>query len=219
MHVIRHILPELCATKVWLKTLACTVMLLIYCCAAENKHDSCPDFRDNDDLESVWEPIQNIVRAKDFSVSYSVGPSAMATPESRMHRIFAFNGSNWEKIELRQGIIEVDSSMAEFSIVEKDITIKKECDSARAKYFLNSLIELGLFELNEEITLVDRCASSMQSPIDSPTIFFYIVKGNDIRILSYRGLSQKVEGCPEVSEWSSIHGIISLFENGWIDKY
>jgi len=199
---------------------------------------SIPSFKENFALKGEGF-LESIAKENDFSVAYTI--SDIWSVESSM-KIFTVKNNVWQKIELRKGILELDSTLTNVKItmptdvrgvdttfvgntvdvVVKEIKLKKECRKEEAEYFLNQLISLKLFELDEEEKLLEKCGQQREDKTapqytDVPYVNFYIIKGNNVRLVSYQTFKRK-EDCPQVKEWENINELMKLFEKEWYVK-
>ncbi|SKC84194.1 hypothetical protein [Ohtaekwangia koreensis] len=137
---------------------------------------------------------------------------------------FALKGDQWEKIEIRRGIIEVDSlySQGDPDVVEKNIILKKVCRKIERESFLKKLTTYSLFIMEEESQLkkdVKKLRTDNKVPEYTDLGFssFYIIHGSNVRNLTYQLYNRK-EDCRAMTEWEDIEKIISLYENEWYSK-
>lgn len=182
-----------------------------------------PQFKANKSISEISESIRNITDKKDFAVVYTIIPGDMNL-EVYPIKIFCLKDSAWEKIEIRRGIIEVDSlySQGDPDAVEKDIVLKKVCRKIEGEAFLRKLTTYNLFTMEEESQLKKRCEEiRMDHKVPEYTDLgfscFYIIHGSNVRSLTYQLYNRK-EDCPAMTEWEDIKKIISLYKDEWYSK-
>lgn len=134
---------------------------------------------------------------------------------NELYKFFSYNQGSWEKIELRQGMIDEEQLKRDPDYyITRDILTRKLCRPEEAHIFLSKLKEYELFDLPEEKVLRTTCKDS--GVIDSETIYIQIVSGDRVRYLEYYDVYDSRERCPDVKEWTNIINIKNLFETEWI---
>ena len=93
------------------------------------------------------------------------------------YKLLSRKGNFWEKIEIRQNIIEEQQLREDPDYyISRDITTRKLCRDEEAKLFLSKLKSYGLFELPEEKVLFRNCEDSKVT--DMGYKYILIVSGN-----------------------------------------
>lgn len=193
-------------------------ILVFFGCIQKDTNKELPSFKGNYDLNDIWLPIKEIVIKKKFSVVYSEGGSPFIKPGDLTHKIFCLDEKQWQKIEIRRGITDTDTVNNDIEIIEKDITLKKDCTDKESRAFLDSLIHFNLFVLDDENAITKRCKETggrVTKTHDASRVTFYLIHKNNVRMLTFYDLDQKSTDCPNVHEIKEIQKIIRLFKNQW----
>jgi hypothetical protein len=182
-----------------------------------------PSFKANSSLSKIWGPIKKIVEKMDYSIVYSQGGGAMVNPNKLSSRLLCLKDTIWTKFELRIGIMELDTtfSTTDEDLATKAILSKKRCGREEAEKILTSLVDFGLFDLEEEDKLLEKCKNvkskfDVENDMDVGSDIFYIIKGNQVRKLEYLAPSLRKSGCQGMSEWENILKIVNLFDASWL---
>lgn len=221
-------------------TLNFLISLLLIClnCKQVKPYLTLPDFQSNFSLKEDSK-LKELSREKDFLVAF--GESSIWEMEKSL-KVFSVKNGIWEKIEIRSGIVEVDSVLDNAPItmptnvrgvdttfigqsldwVNKEIYLRKECRKDEAKDFMNKLIEYGLFELPDEPELLEACAKlrpdgNVPEYSDVGDVYFYIIKHSKVRLVNFHTYNRNID-CPGMSEWDKIEKIRKLFLESWYQK-
>jgi hypothetical protein len=197
------------------------VFTLFISCTWNAERDGIHDFKPNTNLKDIWTPLKEITTEKDYCIIYSEGGGVFIDPGSLNHKLFCHEKGSWQKIHIKRGAKEHHYFDGEIETIEKDLTFKKVCSAEEAEYFLNNLIKLGFFSLEEENVLVKKCEEKRGGKIrtnDSGSITLYLVKGKKVRMMTYNDIDQKWNDCPEIPEIKAIHDIAEFFKNNWYLK-
>ncbi len=219
IHQVQHVINH---TSFVIKMILMS-QLIIGCRHNATKNYILPDFETNKSISEISKSIRNITDEKDFAVVYTIIPGDMNL-EVYPIKMFCLKDSTWEKIEIRRGIIELDSlyTQGDPDVVEKDIILKKVCRKIEGESFLKKLTTYNLFTMQEEFQLKKRCEeirtdNKVPEYTDLGFSSFYIIHGSNVRNLTYQ-LYNREEDCPSMTEWEDIEKIISLYEDEWYSK-
>jgi len=182
-----------------------------------------PNFTTNSTLAQVEKIIKEVALEKDFTVAYTSVPYEFA-PSERIYKIFCLKGNTWEKIEIRNGITELDTvySNTEVAIIDKEVSLRLECRTDEADKFFNKLISYNLFTLADEDQLKEKCMElrtdhKVPEYIDIGYMSFYIIQGTRVRRLDYQTYMRE-QDCPGMKEWQDIRNIQHVFKDEWYVK-
>ena len=208
-----------------MKILLGIMFLFLISCQNKEPVYKIPDFKPNSSMAEVWEPIRNIVSKKDVSIVCLTGGGGGLVQQSQFsHKAFCLKGNTWEKVEIKLGIVEVDTvfSNIDADFISKEIVLKKECRQEESEKFLQELVKLGIFELPKEEELIKLCDNGMSGGnsriSDAGNVTFYIIKGNKVRRLFYNAPDFQMQECPDVTTWDKIIRIRNFFEKNWYAK-
>ncbi|WP_079689201.1 hypothetical protein [Ohtaekwangia koreensis] len=191
-------------------------MILVGCHKETNK--LIPSYSSNGSQKDIYTKVRSIVEKKDFSVVYFKWGEA----DNGWYKILTLTDDRWEKIEIRTGVAEGDST----EIVLKDIIITKQLEENEGKYLIDKLVQYHLFEIDEEEVILDKCKQSLKTEklpfviADASTTYFQIISGDKVRSLSYYDSYDRQSQCSSIKEWECILKIEKLFEEKWyINKH
>lgn len=184
-------------------------LIFIYSSCNQPKIDSdVPRFDSNASIDEIDKSIQYIVSRYQFSVIFYERDNS----NHGWYKMFVRQGTHWEKIEIREGILDEQQSREDPGYyISRDIITRKLCHSEESKFFVNKLKELGVFELPEEKAFFKNCRDTEIT--DLGYIYIVIVSGDKIRELKYSGSYECSNG-----EWENLRKIGELFEKEWFEN-
>lgn len=184
------------------------VSSICVCCSYQSNSDQDVRFEANASINDIPDDIKLTVLEEDFYiVFFSRNDNSYG-----WYKIFSRKGNFWEKIEVRENIIDEEQLRKDPDYyISRDIITRKLCRDEEAKLFLSKLKSYGLFELPEEKTLFRNCKDSKVTDMGYKYIF--IVSGNKVRKLRYSGVYKCSHG-----ERENLHKIEELFEKEWFEN-
>jgi hypothetical protein len=193
-------------------------------CEDKMKYDF-PDFESNDNIRNLTHGMKDIIQESDFSI-VEVQSNDFLQYGLADRTLLHDKYNNWIMSERRYGIEEADSSKAlnRYEGVTKNIVITKYISNKMAQEYISTFNSLGLFELEEESELRVHCKDEYMRKeefgADMTTLTFYIIKGSQVRRLTYYSPWVRNERCPEISQWKQVIKIDSIFRNNWfLDRH
>ena len=192
-----------------MKSMIALVWLILIACSSYDNTDSNNfdiEFEGNASIDEIDGEIRYLVSKYDFCVIFFYRGDV----DWGWYKIFAKQGSNWEKIEIRESIFNEERLRSDPDYyIARDITTKQLCKPEEADFFLAQLKRYKLFELPEEDILFRGCRNTQIA--DLGFTYIQMVSGSKVKTLSYSGMYE----C-EGNEWNNIRGIDQLFEDEWI---
>ncbi|SKC78978.1 hypothetical protein [Ohtaekwangia koreensis] len=186
------------------------ILLTLTCCSKTTEKDNYnPEFTANASIDEIHQSIRCVVSEYDFSVIFFLRNDS----NHSWYKMFSRRIGYWEKIEIRQTIIDEDQLKKEPDYyISRDITTRKLCKPEEAESFLNKLKAFNVFELPEESVLFKDCKDSGVTDLGST--YIEIVAGNKVRTLTYSGAYD----CADGNEKENIYKIQELFEKEWFEN-
>jgi hypothetical protein len=200
-----------------------TTLFLFGACHGK-KNLQVPSFESNSSLNEDYlmiREIRDILSKKDFSVIFY---NSIEDAE-RTYKIFCLKDTVWEKIEIVDGLVELDTLIKKDDaiFVGKKVQLTKVTPKKEALYFLEKLKKYGLFTLPEDKELFEKCKQD-RADHDVPEYshrdasLFFLVQGEKVRWLNYKTQNRK-EDCPTlVDTYNRIDSIETLFKKEWYVK-
>ncbi len=196
-----------------MRKLLCLIIPIFACSCAKQKENVFPNFIANSSIDAIYKDLMPVVSDSEFCVIFFIP----AEGGNALYNFFSYSQGSWEKIELRQGMIDREQQKKDPEYyISRDILTRKLCRPEEADIFLSKLKEYKLFDLPEEKALRTTCKDS--GVIDSETIYILIVSGDRVRYLEYYDVYNSHERCPDVKEWNNIIKIEELFKKEWFEN-
>jgi hypothetical protein len=184
------------------------ILQLIFSCKQSRQSESIPFFEHNTKYEDVFSEVKDYIVNSEFSITYFY----RADLSYGWYKIFGKNENNWEKIEIKKGVISGDPSRLQ---IEDKIT-RPLCSPQEGESFLNNLIKNQLFTIPTEDQLLLKCnVPNFTEPSDGITLYIQIVSKSKVRTLMYYDVQGKRNMCQNKDDWENIIKIEKLFEENW----